>query len=185
MSCPPPTARDCRGYVDLCPANVAYGADQAGRIIIATYRLVVFSAEAPHIATLAKVLWAGGVEIVADLVIQGLEGLEAHGCRSIRVVSSAGVPFRRCDYGFGGDSSASTPPSMSFRIDHRMGDRCVAVCRNLDHHCALPAEIYVCDSYLLSFRVKEESARTYLPHLYFSRGVGQKRATRETRLSRV
>jgi len=74
VSCPPPTTRDCRGFVDLCPANVAYGADQAGRIIIATYRLVVFGAEAPHVATLAKVLWAGGVEIMAHLVIQGLEG---------------------------------------------------------------------------------------------------------------
>jgi hypothetical protein len=53
---------------------VAYGANQAERIVIATYRLVVFGAEAPHVATLAKVLWAGGVEIMAHLMIQGLEG---------------------------------------------------------------------------------------------------------------
>jgi len=74
VSCPPPTTKDCRGYVDLCPANVAYRANQAERIVIATYQLVVFGAEAAHIATLAKVLWAGGVEIMARLMIQGLEG---------------------------------------------------------------------------------------------------------------
>jgi hypothetical protein len=30
VSCPPPATQDCRGYIDLCPAYVAYGADQAG-----------------------------------------------------------------------------------------------------------------------------------------------------------
>jgi hypothetical protein len=74
MSCPSPATQDCRGYVDLCPSYVAYGADQARWIIEASYRWVVFGAEAPHVAALAKVLWAGGVEIMANLVIQGLEG---------------------------------------------------------------------------------------------------------------
>jgi len=185
VPCPPPTNKDCRGYVNLCPANVAYGADQAGRIIIATNRLVVLGAETPHVATLAKVLWAGVVEIVADLVVQGLGGWGAHGCRSIGVVSSAGVPFCRCDFGFGRVAPASVPSSLSLRIDHGMGDRCVAVCRNLDHHCAVPAEIYVYDSHLISFCVEEESARAHLPHLYSSGEVGHERTSRDTRLSRV
>jgi len=29
VSCPSLATQDCRGYVDLCPAYVAYGADQA------------------------------------------------------------------------------------------------------------------------------------------------------------
>jgi len=81
-------------------------------------------AETPHVATLAKVLWAGVVEMGVDLVVQGLWGWGAHGCRSIGVVSSAGVPFRRCDYGFGRVAPASVPPFLSLRIDHGMGDCC-------------------------------------------------------------
>jgi len=89
VPCPPPTTKDCRGYVNLCQANVAYGADQAGRIIIASILFVVLGAETPHVATLTKVLWTGVVEMVADLVVQGLRGWGAHGCRSIGVVSFA------------------------------------------------------------------------------------------------
>ena len=185
MSCPSPAAQDCRGYVDLCPSYVAYGADQARWIVKASYRLVVFGAEAPHVAALAKVLWAGEVEQMANLVFQGLAGWGAHRCRAIDVVSSAGVPFRRFDYGFGRASPASIPPSMSFHIDHGMSDRCVAVCRDLDHHCAFSAEIYVCGIHLFAFCVEEESTRAHFPHLYSSRGVGQERTPRETRLSRV
>jgi len=48
---------------------MAYGADQARWIVKASYRLVVFGAQTPHIATLAKVLWARGVEIMANLEI--------------------------------------------------------------------------------------------------------------------
>jgi len=38
-------------------------------IVEASYRLVVFGAEAPHVAALAKVLWARGVEIMTNLKI--------------------------------------------------------------------------------------------------------------------
>jgi len=40
-----------------------------GRLVKALYRLVVFGAEAPHVAALAKVLWARRVEIMANLEI--------------------------------------------------------------------------------------------------------------------
>ena len=74
---------------------------------------------------------------------------------------------------------------MYFCVEHWVGDRCVAVYRDLNHHCALPTEVHICDSHLLAFRVNEKGARTYLPHLYSSRGIGQERASRETRLSGV
>jgi len=67
VSCSSPATQDCRSYVDLCPTYMAYWADQARGIVKASYRLVVFGAETPHIATLAKVLWARGVEITAKL----------------------------------------------------------------------------------------------------------------------
>jgi len=69
VSCSSPATQDCRSYVDLCPTYMAYWADQARGIVKASYRLVVFGAETPHIATLAKVLWARGVEIMANLEI--------------------------------------------------------------------------------------------------------------------
>jgi hypothetical protein len=47
MSWPSPTAEDGRGDIDLRPANVTYGADQAGRIVKTTHRLVVLGAKAP------------------------------------------------------------------------------------------------------------------------------------------
>jgi len=44
-------------------------ANQAIWIVKTSYRLVVFGAETPHIAALTEVLWAGRVEILADLEI--------------------------------------------------------------------------------------------------------------------
>jgi len=49
--------------------------------------------------------------------------------------------FRRCDYGLGGVSSIMMHPSVYFCVEHWMGDRCVAVCRDLDRHCAFPTEL--------------------------------------------
>ena len=69
VSCSSPATQDCRGYVDLCSTYMAYWADQARWIVKASYRLIMFGAETPHIATLAKVLWARGVEIMANLEI--------------------------------------------------------------------------------------------------------------------
>ena len=48
---------------------MAYWTDQAMWIVKNSYRLVVFGAEPPHVAALAKVLWARGVEIMANLEI--------------------------------------------------------------------------------------------------------------------
>jgi hypothetical protein len=48
---------------------VADGADQARRVIITTNRLVILGAETPQVAALGKVLWAGIVEMILDLVV--------------------------------------------------------------------------------------------------------------------
>ena len=69
VSCSSPATQDCLSYADLCPTYVSYWADQARWIVKASYRLVVFGAETPHITTLTKVLWARGVEIMANLEI--------------------------------------------------------------------------------------------------------------------
>ena len=166
------TTKDGRGYVNLCPADVANGADQARRIIIASNRFVVLGAKTPQVTALAKVLWAGVVEMIFDLVVQRMGGWGARRCRSIGVMSSAGVPLRRCDYDFGRFSPAPVTSSLFLRIDQGMGDRCVTVFRDLDHHCALPAEVNVCDFHLLAFSIEEEGTRAHLPHLYSSGEVG-------------
>jgi len=70
---------DGRGYVNLCPADVANGADQARWIIIAANRLVVLGAETPQVTALAKVPWAGVVEMIFDLVVQRMGGGEPIG----------------------------------------------------------------------------------------------------------
>jgi len=184
VPCPPQATKDGRGYVNLCPADVANGADQARWIIIAANQLVVLDAETPQVTALAKVLWAGVVEMIFDLVVQRMGGWGAHRGRSIGVMSSAGVPFRRCDYGFGRVTPATVPSSLSLRIYNGMGDRCVTVCRDLDHHCALPAEVNVCDFHLIAFSVEEEGTRAHLPHSYSSGEVGKERATQDTCLSR-
>jgi hypothetical protein len=45
---------------------MSYWADQAIFVVKTSNRLVVFSAETPHIVALAKVLWTGRVEILAN-----------------------------------------------------------------------------------------------------------------------
>jgi len=145
VPCPTPAAKDGRGDIHLCPTNVANRADQARRVIITTHRLVVLGAATPQVAALAKVLWAGIVEMILYLVIQRVGGWGAPRCRSVEVISSAGVPFRRCNYGFGRFPPAPDPLFLLLRVDQGMGDRCVAVFRDLDHHCSFPAKVYVCD----------------------------------------
>ena len=142
---PTPAAKDGRGDVHLCPADVANRADQARQVIITAHRLVVLGAETPQVVALAKVLWAGMVEIILYLVIQRVKGWGAPRRRSVEVISSAGVPFRRCNYGFGRFPPAPDPLFLLLRVNQGMGDRCVAVFRDLNHHCAFPAKVYVCD----------------------------------------
>ena len=47
MPWPSPTAKDGRGDIHLCPTNVANRANQAGRIIKTTHRLVILGTKAP------------------------------------------------------------------------------------------------------------------------------------------
>jgi len=47
MPWPSPTAEDGCGDIDLRPANMTYGADQAGWIVKTPHRLVVLGAKAP------------------------------------------------------------------------------------------------------------------------------------------
>jgi len=77
VPCPTPAAKDGRGDIHLCPTNVANRADQARRVIITTHRLVVLGAETPQVAALAKVLWAGIVEMILYLVVQRVGGWSA------------------------------------------------------------------------------------------------------------
>jgi len=72
MSCSSPATQDSFSYVDLCASYMTDWADQALRVVEALHRLIVFSAESPHITTLVKVLWAGRVEILANLASEGL-----------------------------------------------------------------------------------------------------------------
>jgi len=129
VPCQPQATEDGRGYVNLCPTNVADGANQARRVIVTTNRLVILSAEAPQIAALAKVLWAGIVEMILDLVIQRMGECVAPRCGAIEVKSSAGIPFRRCDYDFGRGFPAPVASALLLRVNQGMGDRCVAVFR--------------------------------------------------------
>jgi len=69
VSCSSPAIQNCRSYVNLCPTYMTSWANQAIWIVKTSYRLVVFGAETPHIAALTEVLWAGRVEILADLEI--------------------------------------------------------------------------------------------------------------------
>ena len=121
MPCLPPATKDGRGYVNLCPTNVANGADQARRVIITTNQLVISGAETPQVAALAKGLWAGIVEMILDLVVQREGGWGAPRCRMIGVMSSAGVPFRRCDYDCGRFFPTPVASALFLRIYQGMG----------------------------------------------------------------
>jgi hypothetical protein len=127
MARPTPAAEDGRGDIDLRPANVTYGTDQAGRVVKTTYRLVVLGAKAPQVATLAQVLWAGMVEMVFDLVVRRERGRVSTRCSSVFVVLSAGVPFCRCNYSFRRVFPIFAPLFWSVCIDQGVSDGCVAV----------------------------------------------------------
>ena len=60
-------------------------------IVKASYRLIVFGAKSPHVAALAKILWARGVEIKANLKIYGLKWGGAHRRKAVGVIPSAGA----------------------------------------------------------------------------------------------
>jgi len=47
MPWPSPTAKDGRGNINLRPTDVAYRANQAGRIVKSTHQLVILGAKAP------------------------------------------------------------------------------------------------------------------------------------------
>jgi len=58
MSYSAPAAPNGVSNVYLCRSFVPNRADQAVRIVEAAYGLVIFSAEPPHVAALAEILWA-------------------------------------------------------------------------------------------------------------------------------
>jgi hypothetical protein len=122
-----PAAEDGRGNIDLRPAYVTYGADQARRIVKTTYRLVVLGAEAPQVATLTQVLWARMVEMVFGLVFRREGGRVSTRCSTVVVVLSAGVPFCRCNYSFRRIFPIFAPLSWSVYVDQGVSDCCVAV----------------------------------------------------------
>jgi hypothetical protein len=171
MPCPSPTAKNGRGDIDLRPANVAYWADQAGRIVKASHRLVILGAKAPQVTTLAQVLWAGIVEMVFDLVVRRNRGWVPSRCSSVDVVSSPGVPFCRCNYSLRRVLPIPPPLFRSIYVDQGVSDGCVAMFRYLDHHCVLPAEVHICDHHLLAIGVEKAGARAYFPHHYSSGGL--------------
>jgi len=127
MPWPSPTAEDGRGDIDLRPANVTYGADQAGWIVKTTHRLVVLGAKAPQVATFAQVLWAGMVEMVFDLVVRGKRGWVSTRCSTVDVVLSTGVPFCRSDYSLRRVLPIPAPLFRSVYVDQGVSDGCVAV----------------------------------------------------------
>ena len=73
-----------------------------------------FSAESPHVATLAEVLWAGRVEILAHLGSEGLVEWGVHRRVAVSVIRSSGIPFRRCHYGLAGGFPGLLRPSRLF-----------------------------------------------------------------------
>jgi hypothetical protein len=127
MARSPPAAEDGRGDIDLRPADVAYGADQARRIVKNTYRLVVLGTEAPQVATFAQVLWAGMMEMKFDLVVRGKRGWVSTRCSTIDVVLSTGIPFCRSDYSLRRVLPIPAPLFRSVYVDQGVGDGCVAV----------------------------------------------------------
>ena len=75
------------------------------------------SPETPHVATLTKVLWARRMEVMADLEVSGLGGWVAYWWRTVTVNISAGVPFRRRNYGLSGVSPITVRPSVYFCVE--------------------------------------------------------------------
>jgi len=111
MSCSAPAAKEYLGCVHLGPSDVADWANESGRIVKASHRLILCRTESPHISTLAKVVWVGGVEVFAHRVRR------VRGWESVDIGVLAGMPFRRRGHEFGGPWPVSILPSVSLGID--------------------------------------------------------------------
>jgi len=122
VSCSSPAAQDGLFYVNLCPSFMSDWTDQALRVIKASYRLIVFSAESPHVATLAEVLRAGRVEILAYPGSKGLVEWSVHRRVAVSVIPSSGISFRRCHYGLAGDFPVLLRSFSLFCVKHWVGD---------------------------------------------------------------
>jgi len=68
VSCSVPTVKTCLDCVNLGPTDVANWADKTGGIVKASHRLIMFGTESPHIATLSKVIWVRGMEVLVHRV---------------------------------------------------------------------------------------------------------------------
>jgi len=86
-------------------------AKEAGRIIKALHRLILCCTESPHISAPSKVVWAGGMEVLAQLVGSVWRW------KTVDVGVSAGMPFRRRGHEFGGAWPIPILPSISLGID--------------------------------------------------------------------
>ena len=157
MSCSAPAAEKCLGYIYLGPAGVADWADEAGRIVEALHRLVLCRAKSPHVTTTTKVMRTGVMKFLSHRV----RGAGKWG--SVFIGMAAGIPFRRR-----GHEWVPWPlaifPSGSLGINYRVSESGMAISGDLDHHCALPAEVDVGNFHPVSLGVQKVSACTYLPH---------------------
>ena len=88
------------------------------RVVKASYRLIVFSAESPYVATLAEVLWAGRVEILAHPGSEGLVEWGVHRRVTVSVIPSSGIPFLRFHYGLAGEFPVLLRPFSPFCVKH-------------------------------------------------------------------
>jgi len=113
--------------VNLGPTDVTNCADETGGIVKTSHRLILFGTESPHIATLSKVMWARGIEVLVHRV--GGVGR----WKTVVINASARMPFRRRGHDFGEVCPIPVFPSMSLGIDKWMCDCCMAVGRDLDH----------------------------------------------------
>ena len=68
VSCSALAAKNCLGCVNLGPTDVTNWADEAGGIVKASHRLILYGTESPHIVTPSKVMWARGMEVLAHRV---------------------------------------------------------------------------------------------------------------------
>ena len=91
------------------------------RVVETSYRLIVFSAESPHVTTLEEALWAGRVEILANPGSEGLVEWSVHSRVAVSIIPSSGIPFHRCHYGLAGDFSVLLRPFSSFCVKDWVG----------------------------------------------------------------
>ena len=102
--------------------------------------------------------------MVFNLVVGGKRGWVSTRCGAVGVVLSTGVPFCRSDYSLRRVLPIPAPLFRSEYVDQGVSDGCVAILRDLDHDCVLPAEVHICDHHLLAIGVEEANARAYFPH---------------------